>query len=102
MKDGPNIVRIAALVGDHARAEILTALMTGQALTATELAELAGVTKQTISTHLAKLLGARLLAVDRQGRHRYFRRANRDVARLLQSLIEVAHRAGPARPRRRL
>jgi len=99
MKEGPNIVRIAALVGDHARAEILTALMTGQALTATELAELAGVTKQTISTHLAKLLDARLLAVERQGRHRYFRLANRDVARLLESLMQVAYRAGAVRLR---
>src|SRR5215470_7009510 len=99
MKEGPNIVRIAALVGDHARAEILTALMTGQALTATELAELAGVTKQTISAHLAKLLAVGLLAVERQGRHRYFRLANRDVARLLESLMQVAYRAGAVRLR---
>src|SRR3990170_163599 len=56
MKVGPSIVGIAALIGDHARAEILTALMTGQALTATELAQVAGVTKQTVSAHLAKLL----------------------------------------------
>src|SRR5207237_346581 len=62
MKDGPNIVGIAALIGDHARAEILTALTAGQALTATELAGLAGVTKQTVSAHLAKLLDARLVA----------------------------------------
>ncbi len=54
MKDGPNIVGIAALIGDHARAEILTALMGGQALTATELAAVAGVTKQTVSAHLAQ------------------------------------------------
>src|SRR5215510_3201925 len=99
MKEGPNIVRIAALVGDHARAEILTALMTGQALTATELAELAGVTKQTISTHLAKLLDARLLAVESQGRHRYFRLADRDVAQLLEGLMQVAYRAGAVRLR---
>src|SRR5215510_11538366 len=99
MKEGPNIVRIAALVGDHARAEILTALMAGQALTATELAGLAGVTKQTISTHLAKLLDARLLVVEAQGRHRYFRLANRDVAELLESLMQVAFRAGAVRLR---
>ena len=55
MKDGPNIVGIAALIGDHARAEILTALMGGHALTATELAQIAGVTKQTVSAHLARL-----------------------------------------------
>lgn len=99
MKDGPNIVGIAALIGDHARAEILTALMAGQALTATELAGLAGVTKQTISTHLAKLLGAQLLAVESQGRHRYFRIAHRDVAQLLESLMGVAYRVGAVRVR---
>lgn len=99
MKDGPNIVGIAALIGEHARAEILTALMTGQALTATELAQVAGVTKQTVSAHLAKLLDARLLAVENQGRHRYFRLADRDVAQLLESLMGVAFRTGAVRLR---
>jgi len=94
VKDGPSIVRIAALVGDHARAEILTALMGGEALTATELAGVAGITKQTASTHLAKLVEARLLAMESQGRHRYFRLADRDVAELLESLMGVAYRAG--------
>lgn len=99
MRDGPSIARIAALVGDHARAEILTALMTGQGLTATELAHVAEVTKQTVSAHLAKLLGARLVAVEAQGRHRYFRLADRDVAQLLESLMGVAYRAGAVRLR---
>src|SRR6266566_3084005 len=99
MKDGPNIVGIAALIGDHARAEILTALTAGQALTATELAGVAGVTKQTVSAHLAKLLEARLVSVENQGRHRYFRLDNRDVAQLLESLMGVAYRAGAVRLR---
>ena len=99
MKDGPNIVRIAALVGDHARAEILTALMGGEALTATELAGVAGVTKQTVSTHLGKLVDARLLAMESQGRHRYFRLADRDVAQLLENLMGVAYRSGAVRIR---
>lgn len=99
MKDGPNIVGIAALIGDHARADVLTALMTGQALTATELAAVAGVTKQTISSHLAKLLDARLVSVVSQGRHRYFRLADDDVARLLESLMGVAYRTGAVRAR---
>ena len=99
MKDGPNIVGIAALIGDHARAEILTALMTGQALTATELAQVAGVTKQTVSAHLSKLLEAKLLAMESQGRHRYFRLADRDVAQLLESLMGVAYRTGAVRLR---
>jgi DNA-binding transcriptional ArsR family regulator len=99
MKDGPNIVGIAALIGDHARAEILTALTGGQALTATELAGVAGVTKQTVSAHLAKLLDAQLVAVESQGRHRYFRLDDQDVAQLLESLMGVAYRTGAVRLR---
>jgi DNA-binding transcriptional ArsR family regulator len=97
MKDGPNIARIAALLGDAARADVLTALMADRALTATELAAIAGVTKQTMSAHLSKLLGASLVAVDQQGRHRYFRLADADVARLLESLMGVAFRTGAVR-----
>ena len=99
MKDGPSIVRIAALIGDHARADVLTALMADRALTATELAAIAGVTKQTISAHLAKLLDAGLLSVENQGRHRYFRLADHDVAQLLESLMGVAFRTGAVRLR---
>ena len=99
MKDGPSIVGIAALIGDHVRAEILTALKTGQALTATELTQVAGVTKQTVSAHLGKLLEAQLLTVEVQGRHRYFRLADRDVAELLESLMGVAYRVGAVRVR---
>ena len=99
MKDGPSVARIAALVGDHARAEILTALMSGEALTATELASVAGVTKQTVSAHLAKLLDGGLLAMQSQGRHRYFRLADRDVAQLLETLMGVAYRTGAVRVR---
>lgn len=99
MKDGPNIIGIAALIGEHARAEVLTALMSGMALTATELADVAGVTKQTISAHLAKLVDAGLLAVEAQGRHRYFRLADDDVAQLLESLMNVAFRTGALRLR---
>ena len=99
MKDGPSIVRIAALIGDHARAEVLTALMAGEALTATELAGVANLTKQTISSHLAKMLDAGLIVVESQGRHRYFRLADRDVAHLLESLMGVAYRTGALRVR---
>jgi DNA-binding transcriptional ArsR family regulator len=99
MKDGPSIVGIASLLGDRARADILTALMAGPALTATELAAEAGITKQTASAHLAKLLDARLIAVERQGRHRYFRLADRDVGDLIESLMGVAYRAGAVRLR---
>jgi DNA-binding transcriptional ArsR family regulator len=97
MKDGPNIARIASLLGDPARADVLTALLTDRALTATELASIAGVTKQTMSAHLSKLLDAALVEVDQQGRHRYFRLANEDVAGLLESLMGVAFRTGAVR-----
>jgi len=97
MNDGPHIARIAALIGDHARAEVLTALMADRALTATELAAIACVGKPTISAHLAKLLDAKLIAVERRGRHRYFRLANADVAQLLESLMGVAFRSGAVR-----
>jgi DNA-binding transcriptional ArsR family regulator len=97
MKDGPNIARIASLLGDPARADALTALMADRALTATELSAIAGVTKQTMSAHLSKLVDARLVAVDPLGRHRYFRLADRDVAELLESLMGVAFRTGAVR-----
>ncbi|MGB3314543.1 MAG: winged helix-turn-helix domain-containing protein, partial [Albidovulum sp.] len=71
MKEGPDIARIAALIGDPARANILTALMSGKALTATELAREAGVTLQTASGHLAKLERGGLTQVLKQGRHKY-------------------------------
>src|SRR5277367_5625914 len=97
MNEGPNIARIAALLGDPGRADVLTALMTDRALTATELAAIAGVTKQTMSAHLSKLLDAFLIAVDQQGRHRYFRLADEDVGGLLESLMGVAFRTGAVR-----
>jgi DNA-binding transcriptional ArsR family regulator len=97
MKDGPHIARIAALIGDPARADALSALLSDRALTASELASIAGVTKQTMSAHLAKLLDAALVVVEQQGRHRYFRLADEDVACLLESLMGVAFRAGAVR-----
>jgi DNA-binding transcriptional ArsR family regulator len=94
MDEMPDIASVAALIGDPTRAKLLAALIGGRALTATELAGVAGVTKQTISSHLAKLVAAQLIAVESQGRHRYFRLAGRDVARLLEHLMSVASRTG--------
>lgn len=99
MKDGPNIARIAVAIGDRARADMLSALLGGQALTATELATQADITKQTASTHLSKLLDAGLVTVLTQGRHRYFQLAAPDVARLLENLTGVAERTGAVRVR---
>lgn len=96
MPNGPHIAQVAALVGDPARANILCALLDGRALTATELAHFAGVTPQTASGHLAKLLDAGLLTGTRQGRHRYFRLASPLVGQMLETLMAVAQ-TGPAR-----
>jgi DNA-binding transcriptional ArsR family regulator len=99
MKDSPSVVGIAALIGDRARATMLTALLGGEALTATELAAEANVTKQTASSHLNKLLDAGLVSVQAQGRHRYFALAAPDVVTLLESLMGVAHRTRAVRSR---
>lgn len=99
MKDGPVIASVAALIGDPARANILTALMDGRALTASELAEVAGVTLPTASGHLAKLSNAALVAVEKQGRHRYYRLHSVDVAEVLEKLMCLAQRSGAVRVR---
>jgi len=90
---------VGALIGDPARANILSALMDGRALTATELAYIAGVAPQTASGHLAKLADANLLALEKQGRHRYYRLASPLVGRMLEGIMAVAAVQVP--PRRR-
>jgi DNA-binding transcriptional ArsR family regulator len=99
MKAGPDIAMVAALVGDPARSNMLTALMTGRALTASELAHEAGVTPQTASSHLAKLEAGGLIEQEKQGRHRYYRLADPDVAGVLEGLEGLAARAGHMRVR---
>jgi DNA-binding transcriptional ArsR family regulator len=87
---GPLIAEIAALVGEPARATMLSALLDGRALTAGELAFAARVTPQTASTHLAKLTETGLLSVIREGRHRYFRLASPKVVEMLDGIVAVA------------
>jgi DNA-binding transcriptional ArsR family regulator len=99
MKAGPDIAMVAALVGDPARSNMLTALMTGRALTASELAHQAGVTPQTASSHLAKLQAGGLIEPEKQGRHRYYRLTGPDVAGVLEGLAGLAARAGHMRVR---
>src|SRR3954468_17362220 len=99
MKAGPDIALVASLVGDPARCNMLTALMSGRALTASELAQEAGVTPQTASSHLAKLEGGGLIEPERQGRHRYYRLTGSDVAGVLEGLAGLAARAGHLRLR---
>lgn len=99
MKDGPIIAPVAALAGDPARANMLVALSGGKALTASELANEAGITAQTASSHLAKLETGGLIARVKQGRHAYFRLANHDVALMIETIMGVAARAGHLRTR---
>ena len=90
----PDIATIASLIGDRSRATILMCLMAGRALTATELARAARVTKQTASSHLSKLVNARLVSVESVGRHRYFRLADHDVGTVIEDLVGLADRVG--------
>jgi DNA-binding transcriptional ArsR family regulator len=90
MNTGPLIAEIAALVGDPARATILTALLDGRALTATELAYAARITPQTASSHLAKLTETGLLTALRDGRNRYFRLASPKIVQMLDGIMAVA------------
>jgi DNA-binding transcriptional ArsR family regulator len=90
---------VASLAGDPGRAGMLHALMDGRALTATELARVAGITPQTASGHLSRLTAGGLVAVEKQGRHRYHRLASPAVARMLESIMQVA--ADAALPQRK-
>src|ERR1700676_2914679 len=94
MKAGPDIAMVAALVGDPARANMLTALMTGRALTASELAHQAGITPQTASSHLGKLETGGLIEQESQRRPRSYRLPAPDVAGVLEGLAGLAARAG--------
>jgi len=87
MHEGPNIARVSALIADPARSAILMALMDGRALTASELARHGGVTRQTASSHLARLVDGEVLSVVPQGRYRYFQLAGPHVASLLEALM---------------
>ncbi|MEO1613868.1 MAG: winged helix-turn-helix domain-containing protein [Pseudomonadota bacterium] len=99
MKEGPDIAALATLIGDPARANMLAALMGGRALTATELAAEAGITAQTASAHLAKLVEGGLLLQRKQGRHRYHALASDEVGAVLEGLMGLAARQGRLRTR---
>lgn len=83
----PPIAAVGALIGDPARALMLSALMDGRAYTASELANIAGITRQTASAHLGKLMAGELLALAAQGRHRYYRLSTPEVAAVLETLM---------------
>jgi len=100
MLDAPYIAEIASLIGDPARANMLTALKDDGVLSATELSYIAGVAPNTASGHLAKLMQAKMVAVERKGRHRFYRLAGVEVAEALEALEELAVNATPRLSRR--
>src|SRR5262245_53515791 len=95
MITGPIIAEIAALVGDPARATIVSALLDGRAMTASALASAARITPQTASTHLAKLTEAGLLTKAREGRHRHYRLASPTVTDMIDGIVAVALQKRP-------
>jgi DNA-binding transcriptional ArsR family regulator len=98
MENRPNIARIAALIGDPARANMLEALMQGGALTVSELSAEAGVGLATTSSHVAQLQAGGLISARKSGRHKYLELASGDVAALVEQLMAVSG-AAPLRRR---
>ncbi|MER5442120.1 winged helix-turn-helix domain-containing protein [Streptomyces sp. NPDC002790] len=94
----PRLAALASLIADETRAACLLALLDGRAWTAGELARHAGVAASTASEHLGKLVAGGLLAEERQGRHRYLRLADAQVAGLLEGLAGYAVPDGGERP----
>lgn len=99
MKEGPDIALLGSLIGEPARANMLTALMSGKALTASELAIEANVTPQTASAHLSRLETGGLIRRRKQGRHRYFSLADDDVGTMLESMMGLAAKKDHTRAR---
>lgn len=90
MSINPNVARVASSIADISRAGILTVLLDGRYHTATELSSKIGITPQTISYHLNKLLEQELITVEKQGRHRYFGIPNQEIAATLESLLVIS------------
>lgn len=99
MKAGPDLALIASLLGDPARSNMLVAMMQGGAMTAGELARHGGVTPQTTSSHLSRLVAGGLVSVRAQGRHRYYGLSDPDVAGVIEGLMGLAARVGHSRVR---
>lgn len=90
MGDTDMLSTVASLLGEPARTRILTALLTGRALTAKELAYFAGVTAATASSHLSRLVAGHLLVMEKQGRCHYYRLHSAEVAHAIEGLMTVA------------
>jgi DNA-binding transcriptional ArsR family regulator len=92
MASEPNVAFVAGLLGDPSRAAMCLALMDGRRVPASELARRAGISAQTASNHLAKLIDGGIVEVEHQGRWRYYRLASDEVAHALEALAVVAPR----------
>jgi DNA-binding transcriptional ArsR family regulator len=88
--DVTSITRIAGLIGEAGRIQMLTALLDGNGHSASELAMAAAVSPQTASSHLSKLLSGGLVIFERSGRQRLFRLKNADVAVAIEALGALA------------
>ena len=95
------LAAIGAILADPTRSEILCTLMDGRAYTGTELSRWVGVARSTTSEHLSRLLDAGMVVVEAQGRHRYFRLANQEIAELLEVIGSTAPDPAPPRPQTR-
>ena len=100
MNDTEMLSTVAGLVGEPARTRILSALLSGRAMTAKELAYFAGVTAATASTHLSRLLDGHLLSMEKQGRCHYYRLRSADVAQAIEGLMTLASMPSNGWPRR--
>lgn len=95
MSEGPPVTRIAALIGDPARANMLVAMMQGGAMTVSELSEVAGVGLSTASSHASQLVDGGLVRMRPSGRHRYMELAAPEVAALLERMMSLAEATLP-------
>lgn len=90
MSENPNVIEVASLIGEASRVSMLMSLLGGRSLPASELAHVAGISPQTASSHLAKMVDGGLLTIQSNGRHRYYCLASPDVAHALEALITIA------------
>lgn len=90
MKTNSNVAIVASLVSETSRAAIITVLLDGRFHAASELAYIVGIKPQTASFHLAKMVDANVVAVEKQGRHRYYGIQNQEVAQVMESLLSIA------------
>ncbi|KPW25967.1 ArsR/SmtB family transcription factor [Pseudomonas cannabina] len=91
-----SLAAVAGAIADPARSRMLCALLDGHARTATELAALADIGASSASGHFVRLREQRLVEMLVQGRHRYYRLANAQVAQALEALLALTQHSAVA------